>query len=186
MPPQARRLKIEIPTLQAGETMTTKSEPTETPAEARPGTVTLTNEQFDRLLAAGHAAQAAPVERVSERDTGYEGDDHLCGAPRKVKGELIGGCNMPVTHVGEGRASVEHTIYATDENGDVVGIGEGHDRRARVIAQWNALFRGEGRVRPGLAEGVNDGPELCEYGCFPFGWQLGQASQSCQHGTFTR
>lgn len=184
MPAPSRRLKIEIPTPQTGETMTTADKaPAETPAEARPGTVTLTNEQFDRLLAAG---SSAPVERVSERDTGYQGDDHLCGAPRKVKGKLIGGCNMPVTHIGEGRAMVEHTIYATDENGEIIGIGEGHDYRARVIEQWNALFRGEGRVRPGLAEGVNDGPELCEHGCFPFGWQLGQASQSCQHGTFTR
>lgn len=182
MPPPARRLKIELPT--TGETMTSKTEPAAPAVADLPDTVTLSREQFAQLLAQGAApAASAPAEA---RDSGYQLDEHLCGAPYKRNGVLIGGCNMPVTHLGEGRAAVEHTIYATDENDQIIGIGTGHDYRARVIAQWNALFRGEGRVKPGLAEGVNDGPELCAWGCFPFGWQLGQASQSCEHGTYRR
>lgn len=180
MPPTARRLKIELPTPQTGDVMAeTKAAPG---VADLPDNVTLTREQFAQLLAHG-TTPAAPVEAKSN---GYELDEHLCGAPYKKDGVLIGGCNMPVEHVGEARAAVEHSIYATDEHGQIVGIGTGHDYRARVIAQWQGLFRGEGRVKPGLAEGVNDGPALCKHGCFPFGWQLGQASQSCEHGTFTR
>ena len=165
--------------------MTSKTEPAATPAVADlPETVTLSREQFAQWLTAGSSAPSAPA--TPEAPKGYEYQEHLCGAPYKRDGQLIGGCNMPVEHVGEARAAVEHTIYATDENDQIVGIGTGHDYRARVIAQWNALFRGEGRVKPGLAEGVNDGPELCEHGCFPFGWQLGHKSQACEHGTFTR
>lgn len=180
MPPPSRRLKIELPTPETGDTMTSKTEPA---APALPETVTLSREQFAQLLAHG---SSAPTPAAAPAHDGYAYEEHLCGAPYKRSGQLVGGCNMPATHTGEGRAAVEHTIYATDENGEIIGIGSGNDYRARVLVQWNALFRGEGRVRPGLAEGVNDGGDLCAHGCFPFGWQLGAASQSCEHGTFKR